>query len=276
MRLFRQRSRADWSDVIDRVKEALETVSASSHVEPEKAIQAGAPRGRTASVIAARQQSIATADCALHGLFVVGETRYGMMQYLPDDLPIGRCLHLYGEYLQHALEALERFLRPGMVIFESASGIGAHSVPMAGIIGATGHLILDEEEALSRRVLQHNLRIAGARNVTVLPPALRPQAVDDLGLHRLDLFKMNRVRNRGTLKQATRTLETLRPAVFLESSDRSNLMDLPSRLQALDYDVQVLTVPYFDANNFRGLRADAFEDQGTFVMLAIPRERDPG
>ena len=87
---------------------------------------------------------------------------------------------------------------------------------------------------------------------------------------------MNRVRNRGTLKQATRTLETLRPAVFLESSDRSNLMDLPSRLQALDYDVQVLTVPYFDANNFRGLRADAFEDQGTFVMLAIPRERDPG
>jgi hypothetical protein len=137
-------------------------------------------------------------------------------------------------------------------------------------------LILLEEEALSRRVLQHNLRIAGATNVTVLPPARGPQVVDDLGLRQLDLFKVNQVRNRGILQNLPRTLETLRPAVFLESGDPSNFADAAPPLQALDYDVRTMRVPYFDANNFLGRPEDVFQDQATFVFLAIPREREWG
>jgi hypothetical protein len=273
MRLFRQRRREDWSEVIDRVSKALETACSSGRYQPEKTIEA--PMGRSAA-IASPARTIETATCGTAGLFVVGETRHGMMQYLPDDLPVGQCMDLYGEYLQPALALLERIVRPGMVVFEASPGIGAHSVPIARMVTASGHVILDEQDVLSRRVLQHNLRIAGAANVTVLPAAHASQAVDDLGLRRLDLFKANRVHDRGALQHVTRTLHTLRPAVFLESTDQSNFVDACSQLQSLDYDVRILTIPYFEASNFRRSRVDPFQDQGTFVIVAIPRERECG
>jgi hypothetical protein len=78
------------------------------------------------------------------------------------------------------------------------------------------------------------------------------------------------------LEHVTRTLHMLRPAVFLESTDQSNFVDVRSQLQALDYDVRILTIPYFEASNFRRSRVDPFQDQGTFVIVAIPRERECG
>jgi hypothetical protein len=208
-------------------------------------------------------------------LFVVGETRYGMMQYRRNDRPVGICLDRYGEYLQRFIDLLADFLRPGMAVIETAPGIGAHSVPLASILGAAGHLMLYEQDRVSTSVLRQNLHIAGAINVTIMPEADQFEGLDDLGLRSLDLLKVNGMRHGETLGRSDSTLQRLRPFVFLESRDPSCFDAALPQLEPLDYRVQCMAVPYYDPNNFRANSADELEGAQTFAILAIPRERDP-
>jgi tetratricopeptide (TPR) repeat protein/precorrin-6B methylase 2 len=273
MRLFRQRQRDEWNEVVDRMARALEAACMSRAFDSDEVFKTATAAKSTAGIGSDQTHDVTgTRDTANRRLFIVGETRYGMMQYRPDDVPVGRSLDRYGEYLQPALDALDHFLRPGMVVFESAAGIGAHSVELAYMVGPSGHLMLYEEDELSRRVLEQNLRTARAANVTIM--RLASSALDDLGLRNLDLFKVNAGHHRGLLEGAIRTLRTLRPAVFLENADRASVMAVASQLQSHDYSVQCLAIPFFDPNNFRGNPLDVFEGRQTHAVVAIPHERN--
>jgi hypothetical protein len=176
--------------------------------------------------------------------------------------------------LQTVLEILGRFLRPDMAVIETAAGIGAHAVPLSSMLGAAGHLMLYEENPISRRVLHHNLQIAGAANVTIMRERDRFYGLDELGLRRLDLVKINGLGDGETLDGSNATLRKLRPLVFLESPERSRLDTVRPQLEALDYTIRCIAIPYYDSNNFRRACTDTFEGRDTFAMLAIPRERD--
>jgi hypothetical protein len=102
----------------------------------------------------------------------------------------------------------------------------------------------------------------------------RSEALDDLGLRTLDLFKANAVSDCKPLEGAIQAVRKLRPAIFLESSDRANLANVPSELKGLDYSVEWLHMAYHDPNNFRSGPVDGFGSQRTFAMFAVPRERD--
>ena len=47
------------------------------------------------------------------GLSAVTEARVGIVQYFPDDEPMGSSLEWYGEWLQGQLELMLRWVRAG-------------------------------------------------------------------------------------------------------------------------------------------------------------------
>lgn len=272
MRLFREQRRDDWTDVIDRVSKALEEACASGNFRLDGTPDAGTPSGPAARD--AQCEFLRTETSSSRRMFVVGETRYGMMQYRRDDLPIGLSLDRFGEYLQPVIDLFGAFLRPGMAVVETAAGIGAHSVPLASTLGSAGRLMLYEQDYVLRCVLQQNLRVTNATNVTIMRDTDRFDGLDELGLRRLDLFKVNGMRHGETLDRSIAALRMLRPFVLLESGDRSSFATSSPQLAALDYTIKCMAVPYYDPNNFRGNTAGDFEGRRTFVMLAIPHERD--
>src|SRR5436190_23234120 len=99
------------------------------------------------------------------GFFAVAESRLGLLEYRPHDVPVGRSLDWYGEYLQPQLDILARLIRPGATILEVGAGIGAHSVFLSSLVGPNGHLIIYESDPLLKRILHKNVALVGSKNV---------------------------------------------------------------------------------------------------------------
>ncbi len=134
LRLFRQSRRDDWSDVVTRVKAALEErVREGSAVLPAKTSakavsSASLPWTSPAQLNAGHRP----------GLSAVAETRVGILQYLPDEPIVGDAIGWYGEYLQPQLDLLARIVRPGSTMLEVGAGVGAHAVFLGGCWASPG------------------------------------------------------------------------------------------------------------------------------------------
>ena len=97
MRLFRQRVRGDWADVIGRVKAALQDVVGRQPHEfgPTRDVAAVQPAHRAADLLLqGATPGIRPGFCG------AAETRVGILQYHPHDDRVGKSLDWYGEYLQ--------------------------------------------------------------------------------------------------------------------------------------------------------------------------------
>src|SRR5205085_12013632 len=90
------------------------------------------------------------------GFSAIAETRAGIVQYLPQDMPVGDSIRWYGEYLQPQLDTLLSLIRSGATIVEVGAGVGIHSLALARAIGNDGQLILYESRPLHRRILLQN------------------------------------------------------------------------------------------------------------------------
>ena len=76
------------------------------------------------------------------GLRAVGGdgARVGIVQYFPDDEPMGSSLEWYGEWLQGQLEWMLRWVRAGGLGMEVGAGVGAHAIALGEALGPEGHL----------------------------------------------------------------------------------------------------------------------------------------
>ncbi len=128
-RLFRQKRRGDWDEVIGRVKEALREWVAGGGKAPEL------PQ-REEAVLKPR---VGLAPRRIAGLSAVTEARVGIVQYFPDDEPMGSSLEWYGEWLQGQLELMLRWVRAGGVGMEVGAGVGAHAIALGEALGPEGH-----------------------------------------------------------------------------------------------------------------------------------------
>jgi hypothetical protein len=225
----------------------------------------------------------------------VTDTRYGIAQYSPLQENIARSLEWYGEWLQPQLDLLGRLLRPGAVVVEAASGIGAHAMGLVRIIGPTGHLLMYEADPLTLRILDQNLQINKIRSlVTIIRrdlsgviPAIRPgvkadsqddsdeasDTLDDLGLARLDLVKVNAPEAAGTiLEGGADTLWRLRPVLFIAATDDAGLGQSASRARDFGYRCWRMETSLFNPANFNRRRNDIFAGATALALLAIPEE----
>ncbi len=284
LRLFRQSRRDDWTDVVERVKAALEErVREGPAVMPAKTsvkavTSAPLPWTSPAQLKAGHRP----------GMSAVAETRVGILQYLPDEPIVGDAIGWYGEYLQAQLDLLARLVRPGSTMLEVGAGVGAHAVFLGRLLGEGGHLFLYESRPVLQRILRQNLAANGVSNVTVMrrtlgsrgegegsagnaPPTT--ETLDELQLERLDWLKVDAsVAALDVLAGASETLWRLRPLLFLAAADEQGLRELAERAREFSYRCWRMETALFDRQNFNRREADIYGGAKALALLAIPEE----
>jgi len=290
MRLFRQRGRGEWGEVVERVKRALQ-----EWVREGGGTAALLGGGRLPQTLAAPRAVLPSAAPGHRpGLSAVAECRDGILQYLPDEPWVGDSLGWYGEYLQPQLDLLGRLIRPGATVMEVGAGVGAHALFLAAAVGEAGHLFLYESRPVVRRILQQNLAANRVVNMTLMRRTLggsstgtdigeghndgmRPEpsteTLDELQLERLDWLKLaDSDTALAVLEGGADTLWRLRPLLFVAAADEPGLRRLAARVQEFSYRCWRLQSALFNAQNFNRRDADIFASRQAFALLAIPEE----
>jgi FkbM family methyltransferase len=306
MRLFRQHNMGHWDELVARVKAALQAAVRTGAL----AQQATPPRSPTESALVEDQAGgpAIREETAAQGKTIarVRETGYGLMQYFPQADREARSIEWYGEFLQPQMDLLARLARPAAHVVEVGSGIGAHALSLARMVGAEGQLFLYETRPLLQRVLLKNLQVnrvapcvtlmrhdlAGPRamaasNGQAAPgsgPAqdsphaeYRTETLDELLLERLDLLK---IRAAGVaadiLEGASATLWRLRPVLFIAAEDSTAVTSLTDRVKAFGYRCWQMQTALFNPRNFNRRDTDIFGGETALALLAIPEEAGVG
>ena len=287
MRLFRQQRLGDWEQVIDRIRDSL-----------SEAITCGATSGSFAALLppaevfstAKPERTDETGRPAQ--LSQLAYTRYGLIQYSPRQEIAARSLEYYGEWLQQQLAVVSSLLRSRAVIVEAGSGIGAHALGLAQMVGTEGHLIAYEKDPYLRRILVQNLQLnkIGSGIVTVIqgeltgPRGAGPTAqaldddeicdrIDDLGLGRLDLIKVNDAAvSLKIIEGAAQTLWRLRPLLLLAAHGPLDLHHLALRTRDFGYRCWSMVVPLFNRDNFNRREEDILDGAKVLTLVAVPEE----
>jgi tetratricopeptide (TPR) repeat protein len=281
LRLFRQKSFGDWHGVIDRVSSSLREVIRAREAGEVRSIPAPPANPSSAPRLDDRPEHL-PAQIAR-----VTDTRYGLLQYAPQQETLARSLEWYGEWLQAQLDVLAKLLPAGATVIEAASGIGVHAVALAKMIGPTGHLLAYEADPIHSRFLEQNLEIQNIRSlVTIVPRGLRGLAlrddtveldtVDALRLQRLDLIKINdHSAARTILEGAAETLWRLRPFLFMAADEAPVFNEMAHLARDFGYRCWLMKSTVFNPDNFNRRESDVFGGAKAFALLAIPEEAEP-
>ena len=277
MRLFRQLQRGEWGDVVERIRVALQAIAR----DPGRQLDMGRPPSSTTKRLSlapvARLQRMAPGHRP--GFGAVAETRYGILQYLPDEPRVGDSLGWYGEYLQAQLDTMARLLPLGATVLEAGAGVGQHSLSLSRIIGASGHLLVEEPRQMWQRILRTNLSANRITNATLLSIALgatgvsaETESLDALQVEQLDLLKLNDDRAAAILEGASETLWRLRPTLFAAASDEQRQCVLTDIMKGHGYRVWRTATPLFDPRNFNRRDDGIVAGDVAVALLAIPEE----
>lgn len=87
------------------------------------------------------------------------ETRRGLMFHLENDNCIGLALAKYGEWAEHELSLMKKFIHPGDVVLDVGANIGTHSLAFQKWVGAEGLVLAFEPQKKIFQILCANLGI---------------------------------------------------------------------------------------------------------------------
>lgn len=75
-------------------------------------------------------------------------------------------------WFEKELEFLRHWLRPGMTVIDIGANLGVYSLPMARLVGETGHVFAYEPGSETRTLLERSRGLNKAANLRILPFAL--------------------------------------------------------------------------------------------------------
>ncbi len=240
-----------------------------------------------------------------HDLVQTALCRHGVFAFWPHDEFIGRSLEYYGEYSEQEVDLFTKLLRPGHVVIEVGSNIGAHTVPIARLVGDAGRVFAFEPQRLLFQQLCTNVALNNLWNVFAYPKAvggfrgeigvppinyLEPQnfggvqltakspemvemiILDDLQIvpHfiKIDVEGMELEVLLGAQQMITR----YRPAIYLENDRPGQTAALIQKLLEHDYDMWWHLPWMFNADNFRDKKDNIFATYVSVNMLCFPAE----
>lgn len=210
--------------------------------------------------------------------------RHGTMIYNANDVFVGRSLELYGEFSEGEVELFKQIVRPGDIVFEVGSHIGAHTVVLAKAAEG-GAVFAFEPQRLVFQTLCGNLAInsitnvlaihaavgkeAGSINVPVLDPSkpnnsawltLAPTPKGEIGkVVTIDSFQLPRCKllkidaggmELDVLAGAIATIQRARPILYVANSLREKEAELVRYIDSLGYDVYPHAPKLFNPKNF--------------------------
>lgn len=269
-RLFRQTTMADWSDVFQRMANALtEEFPAVRRKKPD-------------------EYRVATTGCNR-----LSHARHGLMLFNRHDRYIGKSIDCYGEFSEGECELFRQVIRPGAVIVEAGANIGTHTVPFSRIAGAAGRVFAFEPQRIVFQTLCANMALNSLTNVdcrwqavgaepgTIVVPNLDYDqdnnfgglglgayrqgetvpvvTLDSLGLERCDFLKADvEGMEIDVLRGAAETIARCRPLLYLENDRREKSPALLSHLLELGYRLYWHLPHMYDPRNYYGNAENVF------------------
>ena len=272
-RLFRQKRRGDWGEVIERVKEALgEWVAAGGKAEelPRRTEPVAKPRG-------------GLAPRRIAGLSAVTEARVGIVQYFPDDEPVGSRWSGTGSGCRgSSSDAALGACRWGgdggggggggtRDCVGGGAGAGGALVPVRGAAGGEAGAVAESwgEPDRERDADAAEAGGAGAAGEGT-------ETLDELQLTRLDWLKVNApVEAQAILAGGEETLWRLRPVLLLGVADEAELRCCAERVKGFGYRCWRIETPLYNPANFNRRDDDLFAGHA-LALAAVPEEMDAG
>lgn len=277
------------------------------------------------------QTAIATAECAIEivlrkkgggsvprsapgqpfpPFIELSDCRFGRILYPPKDQYVGRSFKEYGQFSQGELDLFAHFVGAGAIVLDVGANIGAHTVPLAQMVGAEGIVVAFEPQPVLHKILCANLVLNSVPNVLTYPMALgdregeclipvldysqpfnfggvgmdRVEEGEAVPLGRLDDFELERVDfikldvegfESKVLEGAAETIARCHPIMYIENDRPEKSAELIQRLFDMGYRLWWHTPPLFSPDNFKGNRENLFPGIVSINMLAIHRDMRP-
>lgn len=241
-------------------------------------------------------------ECGSFNVLVAA--RHGHLLVNRHDIYIGRSIRELGEFSEGEVDVFRQLLRPGALVVEAGANIGAHSVPIAKLIGPSGHLWAIEPQRVVHQTLCANIALNSLSNVTALWAAVgrepgqllvpvidytqdnnfgglglegrtqgEPVAVitvDSLKLPRLDLLKADvEGMEQAVLEGASATIERCQPLLYVENDREEKSAGLLACLQRMGYIAYSHSPPLYSPNNYFGEPNNPFGNIISMNVLAI-------
>ena len=239
----------------------------------------------------------------------VKRCRYGDMAYPSGDQYVGKSLDLYGDYSEAEVVLFRHLLKPGFTVLEIGANLGAHTVPLAQMVGPAGQVHAFEPQRVIYYLLCANIVLNHLTNVICHQAAVAELAgriqvpeldygrnlnfggidletpyvgrtyevpvirVDDLRLTRCDLIKIDvEGMEKRVLEGAVSTIAEFKPLLYLEDDRGGKSAALRDFLKALGYDLYPHLPHLYDRDNFAGNPADAFPNTVSKNLLCRHQE----
>lgn len=97
---------------------------------------------------------------------------WGPCLYNRNDVTIGHCLEVHGEYSEEELETLRLVVPVGSIMLDIGANIGALAVPMAMHVGPTGAVVAIEPQRLMYQLLCANAALNSVANLHAMRAAM--------------------------------------------------------------------------------------------------------
>jgi FkbM family methyltransferase len=247
---------------------------------------------------------------AVNAMMMLRRCRHGTMMYLRNDAYIGRSLDIYGEYSEGEVTLFRDWLRPGDVALDVGANIGAHTIPMARIVGPTGTVYAFEPQRFIHQILCGNVALNELGNVHTLQWAVGHStgttrvtpldygmpnnfggvslggdrgeevavvAIDDLNLQQLRLLKIDvEGMELNAIMGASATLERCRPILLVENDRVGKSTALINQLFSSGYRLWWHMTPLYRRANFFGNPQNLFGEICSLNVLGLPSETSFG
>ena len=234
------------------------------------------------------------------------ECRHGLMLYPKTDAYVGRSLEVYGEYSPDEYLMFRQLVRPGMVALEIGGNIGAHTVPLARLIGNGGALLAFEPQAVLMHILAANLALNDLQNVRIyqvgighepgvlhLPlidyaypnnfgafqlggtgaQTVEIRTIDSYNLTRCDFIKIDvEGMEVEAISGAIETIRKFRPIMYVENDRQDKSPTLLSLINSLGYRLWWHFPPLFSQDNWKGQAENIFPGNVSVNLVCIPNE----
>lgn len=217
-------------------------------------------------------------------------SRYGIILAAKVENPLTQSLSTYGEWVEQELDMIGVLLEESQVALEYGADLGAHTLWLSKMAGATGLVYVVEARRMSHIAVCSTLALNDVRNVHPIHAALgdasreieldagtghgkegtRQITLDSLKLGELHLLKINQPGGLlPILAGGERTLANQLPAIYFRLTSAELATKEIDALKALGYRCWSHLPYLYNADNFRGTKTNIFPGSVGQNVIAV-------